>query len=331
MCPPVNLVLAGAHHPCPARGEPAQGPGANTDAQEDAAAARTPYERPAVSEIAIKALTDIDSMRRIETLQMEIWGMPERDIVPSHQLLAAAGAGGAVLAAVEPDGTIVGFCYGFAGWRDGRPLLYSHMAGVTGARQLQDIGFRLKCAQREAALAIGLDHAVWTYDPLLSVNARFNLHKLRATARRYHVNYYGEMPDDLNRGLESDRLEVDWALRSPRVTAAVNGTPSERQWSAAPRALEGTPHPLGVAPTPPNMALNDPAILLEIPTDLAAIRRRDRHLAHAWRLASREAFLHYFGRGYRAVDFLLHPAEPVGGGAERLRGEYVLVRHDDED
>jgi predicted GNAT superfamily acetyltransferase len=270
-----------------------------------------------VGEYAIKSLKDIASLRKIEQLQVEIWGMPEREIVPSHQLLAAAGAGGAVLAAVEPDGTIIGFCYGFAGWREGQPLFYSHMAGVTGHRQLQDVGFRLKCAQREAALAMGYARAVWTYDPLQSINARFNLHKLAATAGRYHVNYYGEMPDELNRGVDSDRLEVDWALRSPRVQAAVAGQADERAWEDAVAALAAAPHPLGLAPRGPMPDLDAPAVTLEVPTDFPAIRRRDRGLAAAWRTTTRELFLQYFARGYRAVDFLLRPGEP-------LRGHYVL-------
>lgn len=277
-----------------------------------------------MADISIKILKDIDSLRQIERLQMEIWGMPDRDIVPSHQLMAAAGAGGAVLAAVEPDGTMIGFCYGFAGWRKGRPLFYSHMAGVKGGRQLQDVGFRLKCGQREAALAMGYDHAVWTYDPLQSVNARFNLRKLAATAQRYYVNYYGAMPDELNRGLDSDRLEVDWALRSAKVEAAVAGTLEEPTWDAAVPALEAATHPLGIAPRQPLLNLDDPVILMEVPTDFLAIRQRDRGLAHAWRVATREVLLHYFGRGYRAVDFLLRPGE-------RLRGDYVLARGHDED
>lgn len=270
-----------------------------------------------MSDIFIKTLKDIESFRRIEALQIEIWGMPERDVVPVHQLQAASGAGGAVIAAVDSDGAFVGFCYGFAGWRDGRPLFYSHMAGVLGGRQLQEVGFRLKCAQREAAIAMGYDHAVWTYDPLQSVNARFNMHKLGATACRYHVNYYGDMPDELNRGVESDRIEVDWELRSPRVRAATSGRAADCAWPQAPYALRAEPET--GAPGNPALGLEAPVVLLEIPTDFPSVRMRDQGLAQAWRLASREAFLHYFGSGYRAVDFLLHP-----GG--RLRGEYVLSR-----
>ncbi len=277
-----------------------------------------------MTDIVIKTLKDIESLRGIEALQMEIWGMPERDVVPSHQLLAAAGAGGAVLAAFERDGTMIGFCYGFAGWRERRPLFYSHMAGVKSGRQLQDVGFRLKCAQREAALAMGFDHAVWTYDPLQSVNARFNLRKLGATARRYYVDYYGTMPDELNRGLDSDRLEVDWALRSPRVQAAIVRALPARAWNSAPRALEAVPRASGIGPGDPILNLTARVILIEIPTDFATLRDRNPGVARAWRLASREAFLHYFAADYRAVDFLLRPGEP-------LRGDYVLVRGDDED
>ncbi len=274
--------------------------------------------------ITIKILKDIESMRRIEALQMEIWGMIERDVIPSHQLMAAASAGGAVIGAFDAGGDMVGFCYGFAGWRQSTPLFYSHMAGVKGARQLQAIGYRLKCAQRDAALAMGYDHAVWTYDPLQSVNARFNMHKLGATARRYYVNYYGEMPDEINRGVDSDRLEVDWALRTRRVEAAVAGTPVERTWDPAPRVLEALSWTSGVGPGDPVLNGDAPVIFMEIPTDFPGILHRDRGLARAWRLATREVFLHYFGRGYRAVDFVLRPGP-------QLRGDYVLSRSADED
>jgi predicted GNAT superfamily acetyltransferase len=277
-----------------------------------------------VADVTIKPLHDIESLRRIEDLQMEIWGMPERDIVPVHQLKAASGAGGAVLCAYDADGTPVGFCYGFAGWRGGRPLFYSHMAGVRGGKQLQHIGFRLKCAQREAAIVMGYDHAVWTYDPLQSVNARFNLHKLGTTATRYYVDYYGAMPDAINRDLDSDRLEVDWALMSARVASAVSGRLEERAWGPAPRVLEAVPWPSGVGPCDPVLDAGGPVVLIEIPTDFSALKSRDQGLGRAWRLATRETFRRYFGRGYRAVDFVLQRDQ-------RLRGHYVLTRETDGD
>jgi predicted GNAT superfamily acetyltransferase len=277
-----------------------------------------------VPDLTIRMVSDVEDLRRIEALQAEIWGMPPLDVVPVHQLKAASGAGGAVIAAVAPDGAFVGFCYGFAGWRDGKPLFYSHMAGVKGDRQLQDIGFMLKCAQREAALAMGYDRALWTCDPLQSVNARFNLRKLGATAHRYYVDYYGPMLDDVNQGMDSDRFEVDWALRSPRVVAAAAGSPQDRSWDEVPRVLEVVPWMGRPAPSDPVLGIDAQAVRVEIPTDFSAIRRRDADLARAWRIATRETFLHYFGRGYRAVDFTL-------ARGDRLHGDYVLVRNDDAD
>jgi predicted GNAT superfamily acetyltransferase len=272
-----------------------------------------------MADVTTRILEDIEDLRRVEALQMEIWGMPPLDIVPLHHLKAASGAGGAVIGAFEPDGTMIGFCYGFAAWRDRRPLFYSHMAGVKGGRQLQEVGFRLKMAQRDAAIAMGYDHAVWTYDPLQSINARFNLHKLGATTDRYYVNYYGAMTDAVNQGIDSDRFEVDWALRSARVAAAVAGTPEEHRWEQAPRVLEAVPWRGGVGPGDPALGLEAPMLRVEIPTDFPVARRRDQGVAQAWRAATRETFRTYFGRGYRAVDFVLT-------AGERLRGDYVLTR-----
>jgi predicted GNAT superfamily acetyltransferase len=287
------------------------------------------------SAITVKPIKDIDALRGIEALQVEIWGAQPLDVVPAHQLLAAAGAGGMILGAYDEDGALVGFCYGFAGWRDGMPFLYSHMAGVTIGQRLREVGLQIKLAQRDAALAMGYDRAVWTFDPLQSINARFNLRKLRATASRYFVDYYGEMPDEINRGMGSDRLEVEWALRAHRVEAAAAisgraaasgvrsaaGRSDEQDWRGAPRALGSVPWHGLLGPGDTVLDLTTRAIRIEIPTNVAAMRARDPGLVRAWRVASREVFVRYFGEGYRAVDFALTPGEV-------LRGDYVLTRGD---
>ncbi len=238
--------------------------------------------------------------------------MPDRDVVPAHQLLAAAAAGGVVLGAFAPGGTLIGFCYGFVGLRDGRPLLYSHMAGVAEEWRGAGVGFLLKRAQREAALARGLERIVWTFDPLQAANAHFNLRKLGAEAHRYYVDYYGEMPDELNRGIESDRLEVDWLLRAPRVNAAMGEhelTPAGGEAEAAATDAAAPPLALAASGDPPRpaerAALPEAAtVRIAVPNDLSALRRRDEVLAQTWRDATRRTFLEYFRRGYAAVDFL---------------------------
>lgn len=229
-------------------------------------------------EATIRPITTLPELRRIEMLQRDVWSMHDRDVVPSHQLLAASGAGGVVLGAFDSSGDLIGFCYGFVGLRGGRALFYSHMAGVVEAHRGKDIGFRLKRMQREEAMARGLDWMVWTYDPLQAPNARLNMHKLGARASRYYVNYYGEMDDALNRGIPSDRLEVDWWLRDQRVVALLRGDrPADPPGGDVAR--------------------------IEVPANLGEMRRSDPALLRQWRQRTRQAFLELFARGYEAVDF----------------------------
>ncbi len=272
-----------------------------------------------MDDVEVKLIADIPTLHEVEHLQRVVWGMPDRDIVPYHQLLAATRAGGAVLGAFMADGRLIGFCYGFVGVGDSGPLFYSHMAGVLKEFRSGSVGFRLKGAQRQFALEQGIDRMVWTFDPLVSMNAHFNLHKLGAVASRYYVNYYGEMPDELNRGLESDRLEVDWWLRDPRVEALMRGDHRSPTVSAlATPVLAAVPRPTGFAPGDPALEAESPALQLEIPTVLAEAKAKGLDLARAWRAATRQTFLHYFERGYVAVDFLLERH------AGHQRGVYIL-------
>jgi predicted GNAT superfamily acetyltransferase len=77
---------------------------------------------------------------------------------------------------------------------------------------------RLKLYQRDWCLARGIGHVRWTFDPLRTVNATLNIHRLGATSATYLPDYYGEMAG-INQGLASDRLLVDWDLAAPVVAA----------------------------------------------------------------------------------------------------------------
>jgi predicted GNAT superfamily acetyltransferase len=266
----------------------------------------------------IRRITDAGGLRGIEDLQRTVWGMPDLEVVPTHQLLAAVAAGGVVLGAFDETGTLLGFCYGFIGLRDGRLLFYSHLAGVRPGHQNHEVGFLLKRAQRQAALELGLDRMVWTYDPLQGTNAAFNLRKLGATASRYYVDYYGEMPDAINRGVPSDRLEVDWWLHDPQVDAKFSGTATLRAWPVLPVALGGVQRDGIVVPEVPAVDLDATRVRIDVPTAYGELKTHHPEAALAWRLASRRAFLHYFGRGYRAVDFT--------GKRRDTTGSYVLER-----
>lgn len=235
-------------------------------------------------------------------LQAAIWAMQPAMLVPTHMLHALTYGGGCLIGA-ELDGEVIGFVLGFLARRDGQSLLWSHMAGVLPAYQGRSIGRSLKFAQRDWALQAGYDTIAWTFDPLQSGNARFNLCKLRATAAVYHADFYGDMPDDINAGLPSDRLEIRWALNAPRV-----------------RALDNLPEPPAVyRPVPPehcalylttegDLCARDVDSLarecfVEIPADLARLKNADFERARAWQSAVRTTLTHLFRSGYTATDF----------------------------
>lgn len=258
----------------------------------------------------IRPLDTVEELRTLEVLQQLVWDMPDREVVPAHQLLAAARNGGLVLGAFL-GGSLVGFSYAFVGWRENERVLHSHMTAVLPEQQDRGLGYRLKCAQRQWALANGYRRIVWTFDPLQSRNAYFNLHRLGARAERYEVNYYGEMQDKLNRGLPTDRLEVDWWIASEEVQLRLRGrwvSPSVEETESVLEAEDDRPgsvHP----------ARGD-RLRLEVPPSITVLRNYSPELALAWRLRTREAFTRCFEAGYAAVDFVRWEG----------RGFYVLER-----
>lgn len=258
--------------------------------------------------IEIRKPASVEEYKALEWLQAEIWGTT-MDIVPVPLLVTMAKEGGVVLIALD-GGKPVGFAFGFPGLTAERRLRFaSHQAGVLQAYQDRGLGYQIKLAQREAALAKGFDWIVWTFDPLQSRNGAFNLRKLGAVCRTYLPNLYGDMDDELNRGLPSDRFQVDWWLNSPHVIDHLAG----RGASPDPAHLD---YPILNAATrakgelalpPETVALpTTPACLVEIPVDLARLKREAPEAALQWRLQTRQIFETAFASGYTAIEMVRH-------------------------
>jgi predicted GNAT superfamily acetyltransferase len=173
-------------------------------------------------EIAICPLTELDEFQRCVEIQGEVWGYEDSDIVPRRMFLLAQKIGGQVIGAFA-EGRIIGFAMALPGYRDGEPYLHSHMLAVLAEYRNAGVGRRLKLAQREDAIARGIERMEWTFDPLEIKNSYLNLTKLGAISRRYAANFYGPSSSPLQGGLPTDRLYAEWRLRSPRVEAALRG------------------------------------------------------------------------------------------------------------
>ncbi|MHC0035383.1 GNAT family N-acetyltransferase [Pseudoneobacillus sp. C159] len=174
-----------------------------------------------VDYITYKIIEDLAEINEVVGLQTEIWSASS--VSPLPHLLASIHHGGIIIGAFN-ETELIGFCYGFTGFKNGQVYLVSHMAAVKQPYQNYGIGYQLKLKQREWAVKYGYPKIVWTYDPLEVRNGYFNLNKLGAYSRKYHVEYYGEMEDKLNKGLPSDRLLIEWDIHSERVAGAITGS-----------------------------------------------------------------------------------------------------------
>lgn len=219
-----------------------------------------------MSAIDIRTLDDVDGIHEAARVLDEVWG--ERGTMPSNILRALEHAGNYVVGLFDGD-RMIGASAAFFGPPAERTM-HSHITGVLPGHQGRGRGRRLKEHQRAWALERGVGHITWTFDPLVARNAHFNLAVLGARATEYLVDHYGAMADAVNRGDESDRLMVSWALAEPPVA-----TPVDAAVVAA----------------------------LAVPDDIEALRRRDPTAAAAWRTRLRGELVEHLASGHRIGGF----------------------------
>jgi predicted GNAT superfamily acetyltransferase len=251
--------------------------------------------------IVIRSIDDRAEVRAVEELQKDVWGIPDIEVVPLTQLVAAAEAGGVLLGAFD-DEDLIGFVYGFVGLEHGGMTHHSHMLAVKPDYRNFNVGYRLKCAQRDFVLAQGIGEMTWTFDPLQSLNAHFNLNRLGAVSGRYLADFYGTDAASFLHRAGTDRLWVTWPLASGWVSERLDGSTSELKFEDAMPLVEYGEGGEPVRRDPGQNLSGEPAYL-EIPADINALVRQSPELAADWREATRAAFTAAFAAGYVAVDF----------------------------
>jgi predicted GNAT superfamily acetyltransferase len=273
--------------------------------------------------VAIRPLTTLEDCRRVVQLEKEVWGYTDaEDVVPAPVLIVSIRRGGILLGSFDGADDMIGFVYSIAGLKEGRPMQWSHMLGVSAAARSAGVGTLLKLAQREATLAMGLDLIEWTYDPLQAMNAHLNFAKLGVVVEEYEENIYGQSSSLLHRGSPTDRFVAAWHLREPHVERRTSsrGGPLVRDGSVAlaPVVNPSREGSRWLAPTEGRLDAEDRRVLVEIPTGFTEMQAQAPELALEWRMTTRRIFQSYFARGYRAVDFFL--------SREARRGQYLLAR-----
>ncbi|MCL6598603.1 MAG: GNAT family N-acetyltransferase [Alicyclobacillus macrosporangiidus] len=278
----------------------------------------------------------------MQALEQRVWGT---EPIPLHQTWTAVKNGGVAVGAFRED-EMIGFVYGFPGFRQGEAYLCSHMMGILAEHRNQGIGERLKHFQADVARRMGYRRMIWTYDPLESRNARLNLVKLGAVPLVYIENCYGELDDDLNRGMPSDRFEVTWFLegRGPAGSPELRQVCAHAAPSSSARLLyvrireDGLPEPQplsddtlqqrlgradgGTGPTQPDRVNDAEALVRMVPVPVAiqTLRRAEPSLALSWRLETRRVFSRALEAGWVAVHLRRGDGDAVC--------DYILVPRD---
>lgn len=251
--------------------------------------------------VSVRELTDLADLTEVVRLYATIWGRAENPPMSLELLRAFTKAGNYVGGAFDGD-RLVGACVGFfhAPTED---ALHSHIAGVAPDLAGRHVGFALKLHQRAWAMLRGVGEIAWTFDPLVSRNAYFNLVKLAARPVEYLPNFYGAMLDTINGDDDSDRLLVRWRLRDPEVVAACAGRPRgsryDEEAAAGAVVALGTGADGGPEPGP----LDGRVLLVAVPENIAALRAADPDLARRWRAAVRDALTALVADGARVTGY----------------------------
>ena len=254
-----------------------------------------------MEETIIRECTTIEEFDDCISLQREAFGLPDLEISPRRHLIVSRQAGGWTLGAFVA-GRMVGFVHHLVAVKSDNEIYgYSHMMAVARDYQNKGIGAKLKWAQREKTIAEGRRYIKWTWDPMQSRNAHFNLSRLGVIVDTFGENFYGTDYNadpaqgiDERPGLQSDRLFGNWYLLSPRVVALANGA-----------AFGKTAQPVAA---------------ITIPTDWTALIRNDVETARSEQLRVRTEFKDAFReqlvcagfeRGQNQSSYLLFQREDV--------------------
>ena len=240
-------------------------------------------------EVAIRECSSTEDFQQCIELERAVWRDEDIGIMPIRLYMISKACNAPTIGAFEPSGRLVGFVHTMIAIMDGHVVYHSHLAAVIENLRHQDIGFRMKLAQRRHAINAGVPLIVWTFDPLQSRNAHLNINKLGAVIRRYEVNYYDQgLSTVFDSAVPNDRLFAQWWVSSPHVESMLSGTrPSV------------VPHPKSVL----------------IPEDINKVRSvsQDEHLK--WRLRVREDF-----RSALSDGLIVRGFERAGGTSRYLFG-----------
>lgn len=270
--------------------------------------------------VQVRELSSWADMRAIEALQQEIWGygIPGNAFpYPARALFEFVESGGTVGGAFLKE-RLIGMSFAWLGRAQdlkNMPYLHSQLVGVIKEFRGSGVGEKLKRQQKQFSLSNGIDLIRWTFDPIKTKNANLNIKKLRGIVRRYLPNYYENLEGSQNKGLPTDRFQVEWFVKAPFVDSqhsfdhskldAINTVSVDEAGNQVLTWFENN--------------LTGQYLCFEVPLGLEdEVAKEDQfERVRQWQDGIRNCFTNYFGKGYILQDFMK---------LDDARGAYVLTR-----
>ncbi|SES92693.1 Predicted acetyltransferase, GNAT superfamily [Oceanobacillus limi] len=248
--------------------------------------------------IQIRRLTTIEELYQMAEVEEAVWVAPP---TPIHQTYTASYNGGLMLGAFDGD-KMIGFQYSFAGFDGKKPYLCSHMLGILPAYRGRGLGVKMKQKQAEVAREMGYEMMTWTFDPLESLNAYLNLHKLGGVGAAYKVNHYGMMDDGLNTGLPTDRIQIEWWFNEENLSYDADALAEENLLLE----VNSKGEPVKTKHFTDKLDHEKDFWFVAVPSSFQQLKKRNQELAIVWRYETREVFQALFHHGYKATDLVRH-------------------------
>jgi predicted GNAT superfamily acetyltransferase len=132
------------------------------------------------AEVSIRECSSVDDFQQCIQLERVVWGDDDIGIMPIRLYLISKACHAPTIGAFDSAGRLVGFVHTMLALTGRNVVYHSHLAAVLEEYRHQDIGFRMKLAQRQFAVDYGVSLIIWTFDPLQSRNAHLNINKLGA-------------------------------------------------------------------------------------------------------------------------------------------------------
>jgi predicted GNAT superfamily acetyltransferase len=233
----------------------------------------------------IRPLVGDADIAACQALQGLTWGTGEHSGLIQHSVLGIMTNVGGLVVGGFVDDILKACLISFAGYdKSGSLIHWSSRLAVHPDYRDSGLGHDMKNHQRLACKEMKVKDIYWTYDPLESRNAHFNINKLGAQVEEYKRDAYGLSASPIHQGIGTDRFLVRWSVKTP----------------CKPRTFELAEIPFFAE----SLTKQTGSVCkIMIPDNIQKIKENNPEMASEHRSRTRSLFESAFAAGFRVIGF----------------------------